>query len=84
MDMQTAFNFVVGLSAFLGGWILRNLKESIDNLHDADSELTDKVQHIEVLIAGDYVRRSDLGIIVASLFEKLDKIESKLDRKADK
>ena len=84
MDLQNAFNFAVALVAFLGGWVLRNLKESIDSLHEADSELTDKVQHIEVLIAGDYVKRSDLGQAVDALFKKLDQIEAKLDRKVDK
>lgn len=84
MDSQTAFNIAVGLIAFLGGWVLNNLKSSIEGLQKADSDLTTKVQSIEVLVAGQYVKRDDLDKLTAALFAKLDKIEAKLDTKADK
>lgn len=84
MDAQTAFNMVVGLVAFLGGWVLNSLKDSIKSLQSTDSELADKVQHIEVLVAGSYVKRDDLEKLSDALFNKLDKIELKLDGKADK
>lgn len=84
MDTQTAFNIVLSLVAFLGGWVLNSLRESIATLHKSDNELADKVQRIEVLVAGQYVKRDDLDKIAAALFAKLDKIESKLDGKADK
>lgn len=84
MDMQTAFNLAVALVAFLGGWVLNSLRDSIKGLQKADTELADKVQKIEVLVAGSYVKRDDLDKLTAALFAKLDKIESKLDGKADK
>ena len=84
MDMQVAFNIAVGLIAFLGGWVLNNLKSSIEGLQKADCDLTTKVQSIEVLVAGQYVKRDDLDKLTAALFAKLDKIEAKLDTKADK
>ena len=84
MDGQTAFNIAVALVGGLGGWVLNNIKSSIDNLHKSDAMLTDKVQSIEVLVAGQYVRRDDMDKISAAIFAKLDRIESKLDHKADK
>ncbi len=84
MDAQTAFNMVVGLVAFLGGWVLNSLRDSIAALQKSDAELADKVQHIEVLVAGSYVKRDDLKELSTALFNKLDKIELKLDGKADK
>ena len=84
MDTQTAFNMVVGLVAFLGGWVLNSLRDSIIALQKSDAELADKVQHIEVLVAGSYVKRDDLKELSTALFNKLDKIELKLDGKADK
>lgn len=84
MDMQTSFNVAVGLIAFLGGWVLNNLKESIRSLQTSDSDLATKVQAIELLVAGSYVKRDDLDKMTTALFAKLDKIESKLDGKADK
>lgn len=84
MDAQTIINICVGLAGGLGGWILNNLKASIDELRRADTQLADKVQHIEVLVAGTYVKRDDMDKLGNALFAKLDKIESKLDGKADK
>jgi hypothetical protein len=84
MDIQLAFNIAVALVAFLGGWVLNSLKDSINSLKKTDSELADKVQHIEVLVAGSYVRREDMDKLTEALFRKLDKIEAKLDLKADK
>ena len=84
MDTQTAFNIVLSLVAFLGGWVLNSLRDSISSLQKTDNELADKVQAIEVLVAGTYVKRDDLKEMSNALFHKLDKIEAKLDGKADK
>lgn len=83
-NYQTFFNISVTLIGFLGGWVLNSLKSSIDALHKADADLTIKVQSVEVLVAGSYVKRDDLDKLSAALFAKLDKIDAKLDGKADK
>lgn len=84
MDMQTSFNIAVGLIAFLGGWVLNSLRENIQSLQKSDSELATQVQGIELLVAGSYVKRDDLDKLTVALFAKLDKIDAKLDGKADK
>lgn len=84
MDAQSAFNIALSLVAFLGGWVLNSLRDSIRALQKSDGEIADKVQHIEVLVAGSYVKRDDLKELSTALFNKLDKIELKLDGKADK
>lgn len=84
MEPQTFINIAIGLVGALGGWVLNNLKSSIDELRKADLALTDKVQHIEVLVAGTYVKRDDMEKLGSALFAKLDKIENKLDGKVDK
>jgi hypothetical protein len=83
-DPQTLFNILVGLVAFFGGWVLNSLRDSIKALHVSDEMLGEKVQSIEVLVAGSYVKRDDLDKLTTALFAKLDKIEAKLDGKADK
>lgn len=84
MDFQLLFNIAVGLVAFLGGWVMNNLRDSMKALHDADSQLASKVQSIEVLVAGTYVKRDELDKLGQAIFAKLDRIEGKLDGKADK
>lgn len=84
MEPQTFINAGLGLIAFMGGWILRNLQESMNKLRDSDEKLAAKVQAIEVLVAGTYIKREDFDKTVIALFSKLDKIEAKLDTKQNK
>ena len=83
-DPQTLLNIALSSVAFFGGWVLNSLRDAIKSLQTSDSALADKVQHIEVLVAGSYVKRDDLDRLTSALFTKLDKIESKLDAKVDK
>lgn len=84
MDFQVGFNILVGLSGFLGGYVLFSIKDSLSSLTIADKELTDKVQAIELLVAGKYVTREDLQQMGNDIFNVLRRIEEKLDKKADK
>lgn len=84
MDTQTLINTAFALVGALGGWVLNNLKSSIDELRKQNSLLADKVQQFEVLVAGTYVKRDDMEKLGDALFAKLDKIENKLDNKVDK
>ena len=83
-SFQTMFNIAITLIGFLGGWVLNSLKASMEALQKADHELTIKVQSVEVLVAGSYVKREDLDKLGTAIFTKLDRIEVKLDSKADK
>ena len=84
MDAQTLINILFAIAGGMGGWILNNLKASIEALQKADSELTDKVQKIEVLVAGTYVKRDDLDRVTNAMFHKLDKLDEKLDKLAER
>lgn len=84
MDFQFAFNMALGLIAFLGGYVLKSFADTIKSLQSADASLTDKVQRIEVLVAGEYVKHSDFDKMTNALFSKLDKISDKIDSKQDK
>lgn len=84
MDAQTAINISFGLAGAFGGWVLKFLYDEMRALQAADSTIADKVQAIEVLVAGQYVTRDSLDRSLSALFAKLDRIEEKLDGKADK
>lgn len=84
MDSQTIINTAIALVGFLGGWILKVVWEAVKELQIADKILVDKVNTIEILIAGNYMSKQDFDKIAAAIFAKLDKIDDKLDRKVDK
>lgn len=77
MDSQMIINALFSIVGFAFGLIIKRM-------WDADTELATKVQAIEVLVAGEYVKRAELDNLGQRLFERLDRIESKLDKKMDK
>ena len=84
MDFQTGFNIVLGALGALVGWMLNTLYNSMRDLTKADQVLSDKVQSIEVLVAGNYVKKTELETLLHKLDTKLDRIEDKLDRTQEK
>ncbi len=84
LNEQMAFNIAIGIIGTLGGWWMRVMWQSLKELQTADKQLSDKVSSIEVVVAGQYVKRDELKNISDAIFAKLDRIEDKLDKKADK
>lgn len=84
MDSQALINGLFGLLGILGGWTLNRVWTAVDHLQKQDQDLAQKLQSIEVLVAGTYVKRDDMEKLSEAIFNKLDRIEAKLDSKADK
>jgi len=83
-DPQIFFNIVFGTAGALAGFVLNSLWTAMKDLQSADLNLAEKVSRIEVLVAGSYVTRDELKDMMKTIFIKLDRIEEKLDNKADK
>lgn len=81
---QELYNIAIGIAAFLGGWWMKVMWETVKDLQTADAKLADKVASIEVLVAGQYIKRDDFDKVADTIFKKLDRIDEKLDKKADK
>ena len=84
MDFQDAFNVLMGFVMAVFGWFLRVSWDSLTKLQAADQNLADKVARIEVLVAGEYVKKDEFDRAIERLFDKLDHIELKIDNKAYK
>ncbi len=90
-EMQMFINSALGVIAFLGGGFVKvlwdainSLKTSLNEMRSDDVALAAKVQAIEVLVAGTYVKKDELERLSQALFSKLDKIMDKLDAKVDR
>jgi len=81
---QTIVNWLLAGFGALIGFLLNTVWQAVKDLQAADKELAAKVSEIEVLVAGAYVKKEEFSTAVAALFAKLDRIEDKIDKKADK
>ena len=81
---QLLFNVIIGALYLVAGWLMKVMWDNLRDLRIADTILAEKVGTIEVLVAGSYAKRDELDKMVAAIFLKLDRIEAKLDTKADK
>ena len=81
---QSSLNWFFGILNIAFGVIMKIIWDSYRDLKETDKALADKVNSIEVLVAGEYVKREDFSNVATQIFTKLDKIMDKLDTKADK
>lgn len=72
-EYQVLFNIILGVAAFFGGWMVNNLTRSIERL-DKD------VRQMPLT----YVSRADYRADIEEIKSMLNRINDKLDAKADK
>jgi hypothetical protein len=76
---QHIFNGILVIGGGFGGYVINNISKSQKEAQTRDSELTEKVHAIEVLVAGQYITKDAHDKLGDALFQKLDSIEKKLD-----
>ena len=81
MDFQDGFNIVLTAFGFVVGFLLKSVWDAVKDLQMADKEILARIGEVEVLVAGQYIKREDMDNISRALFHKLDKIDAKLDTK---
>ncbi len=81
---QTLINAGFTLFGVVMGGTLKFFYDRLRELALQDQALAEKVQAIELLVAGEYVKRDQLERMETALFRKLDRIELLLNGKADK
>ena len=81
---QIIINWLLSGFGALLGFLLNAVWQAVKELQEGDKELASKISEIEVLVAGDYVKKGEFSSVVTALFKKLDRIEDKIDTKKDK
>jgi hypothetical protein len=81
---QIMINWLLGGFGTLIGFLMHILWQAVKDLQSSDKDMNDKISDIEVLVAGSYMTRGELTEIMKTVFTKLDRIEQKLDKKADR
>ncbi len=74
---------IAGLLAALS-FILKVIWDGLRELQKADVDLTGQIATVRLMMADSYIKKEDFDRMANALFAKLDKIEAKIDLKADK
>lgn len=74
------FQILVGLCGALAGWILRVIWQDIKELHAQDRRASDRMGKLEILVAGEYVKRTELEKWMKDVSHDLRRIYDKIDR----
>lgn len=78
--LHSAITIVVGVF----GYMLKVMWDSVKDLQRDDERLLGKINDLQVAIATDYAKREELRAEFKSFRDTLDRIEQKIDQKADK
>ena len=81
---QDYVNIAISSVGVVIGAIVSELWRSMRELQKSDLQIIEKINSIEVLVASDYTSKEDFEHAVDKIMTKLDKIDDKLDAKADK
>lgn len=84
VTFQMFFNVAIGFISFVGGIAMNRLFTKLDKLTDQDERLSKDITDLSVALPSKYVMKEDLQRLSDAIFDKLDKIDAKLDVKQDK
>ena len=84
MAPQELLNMLFMIVGGLLGIFMKVLWAAHKALYEADKALAHKLNAVEILVAGDYVRREDFDRKIDALFNKVDKVLDALHNKVDR
>jgi hypothetical protein len=76
MSTQEYINILLGIVSFFGGWLLKEVWASLKELQRADRDTAAKISSMEISMAGDYVKKTELESVLKAILSKLDKLEN--------
>ena len=77
-------NSLIAGAGGLVSFLLKRIYDALQDLQKRDDQITNKINQIEVLLAGQYVNRSQFDSSMTMVFNKLDAISDKLNQKVDR
>lgn len=81
---QTLINGILGIAGFLASWAFKSIFEKFEALKKQAEVISEKLQELEVQVAGHYVTRAEMQRSLDAIFQLLRDIDNKLAGKADR
>lgn len=80
VDGQTIWSGVISAILFVFGGMLSWLRDTSRDANKERESLRDRLTALELLVSGQYAKRSE----IEAMFQRLDAISNKLDAKMDR
>lgn len=81
---QMLFNIVVAIAGAVSVFILYAVWSKLNELEKSDTELTKEISKIHVLVAGEYVKKTEIAPQLTEIFQELKGIRHDLSTKAER
>lgn len=83
IDQMFVNMIIAGLLAAVS-FILKVIWDGLRELQKADIDHMSQIATVKLMMADSYIKKEDFDRMVSAVFAKLDKIDNKLDNKADR
>ena len=80
MEVHQFIDVGFAVMAFFGGWVLKRVYHSIDELWKKHDEHTRRLTELAIELPKQYVTKNDLSKAIDIIHERFDKIDAKLDQ----
>lgn len=84
METQGLFNIAVACAGAFGGFLIKSILDSVKELKHTDDVLHKRVTELVSDLPATYLRRDDFMQYLNRMEKTLERIEKKIDEKADK
>lgn len=81
---QSLINYIFAALGAAASFILKVIWDGLRELQKSDIAINAEVARVKLLMADSYIKKIDFDRLAQAIFTKLDRIEDKVDNKADK
>jgi len=79
MEIHQFIDVAFAITAFFGGWVLKRVYHSIDELWRKHDDITTRLTKLAIDLPTGYVTKKDLTHSIDLILERIDKLDTKLD-----
>lgn len=81
---QVVFNIVVGVAGALSMFILAAVWSRLGKLEESDEKLAGNIAAMHILVAGEYIKRSEISPQLENIYTELKNIRADLATKVER
>jgi hypothetical protein len=80
---QLLFDIMLGVVMFLGGFVLKGIRDDIKAHQASASALQSQINEVRVLVAGQYVTKTEMKELFAQFKQEVSSLGERMDKRLD-